>query len=367
MKVLISSFLILCAFTGFAQGTDIIAAEEQLNGLLLELRAAETDAERSEKNKVFKAALAQVLQNPLALTHPFTSLETVGFIDSPDGKMRIVNWNVEKEDFSHDYFCFVLHEEDRRGDYHVTELKDVSFGMPMQPTEVIGADEWYGALYYKIIPFDKSGKTQYAVLGWDYFSEASQLRVIDVMYFTGKTLKLGSPVFKVGKETHKRMLYEHSKKATMALLYEENRNRIIFDHLSPEAPSMVEFRSFYVPDMSYDAFVLEGSKWVLHEDVIGTNNHDEGEGRQVVYVKNEKTGQVERKEIKTRWINPEDPGAPAGGSEHVAITPEDVENDLVEEKRSDEPKIDKRDKRDPSTLSYYKDLDKKKRKNRRRN
>lgn len=367
MKVLISSFLILSASAVFAQGSDMQSAEQTLKGLLNELRSAETDGERSEKNKAFKAAMARTLQDPQSLAYPFESLETVGFIDSPDGKMRIVNWNVEKEDFSHDYFCFVLHEEDRKGDYHVTELRDISFGMPMQPTEIIGADEWYGALYYKIIPFEKSGKTQYAVLGWDYYSDASQLRVIDVMYFTGKTLKLGSPVFKVGKETHKRMIYEHSKKASMSLLYEENRHRIIFDHLSPEAPSMVEFKSFYVPDMSYDAFVLEGSKWVLHEDVIGTNHGNEGDGHQVVYVKNEKTGQVERKEIKAKWINPEDMDAPAGGSEHVAVTPDDIENGEVTPEKSNEPQVDKRDKRDPSTLSYYKDLDKKKRKKRKRN
>lgn len=362
MKVVFTFLIFLGGFYGFAQNLDLSIEEEKLNDLLLDLRIAETEDERQEKNKIFKAALEQVLQNPLAINYSFSKLETVGFIDSPDGKMRIVNWNVEKEDFSHDYFCFVLHEEERKGDYHVTELKDISFGMPMQPTEIIGSNEWYGALYYRIIPFEKSGKTQYAVLGWDYYSEASQMRIIDVMYFTGKTLKLGSPVFKVGKETHKRMMYEHSKKASMSLTYEENRHRIIFDHLSPEAPSMVEFRSFYVPDMSYDAFVLEGSRWVLHEDVIGTNPEQNNNGRQVVYIRNEKTGEIERKEIKAKWMNPEDADAPAGGSEHVAVTPDDVVNSENEAKDNSEPTVNKRDKRDPSTLSFYKDMDKKRKK-----
>ena len=145
----------------------------------------------------------------------------------------------------------------------------------------------------------------------------------------------------------------------MSLKYEEQRERIIFDHLSPESPSMKNFYSFYVPDMSYDAFVLEGSKWILHEDVIGTNPHNDAK-KQVVFVKNEKTGKLERKVIKSEWINPENPNDPTGGSEHVAVTPESAIEDAENEEKSNEPKVDKRDKRDPSNVSFYKDVEKKK-------
>lgn len=366
MKAVISIFAVLLLFPAVAQTVSLEESEKHLSSLLDVLRKASSDAEKEQRNKEFKAELEKVLQDPAALTYPFASLTTVGFINSPDGKMRIVNWNVEQEDFSHTYNCFVLHVEDRRNEYHVTELKDISFGMPMQPTEIISSDEWYGALYYKIIPIEKSGKTLYTVLGWDYFSSMSQIRVIDVIYFTGKTVKLGSPVFKVGKETFKRMIYEHSKNASMSLLYEEQRHRIIFDHLSPESPSMAGFKSFYVPDLTYDAFVLESGKWVLHEDVIGTNpNHETG--KQYIYVKNEKTGKVEKKLIKTSWINPEDANAPAGSSEHVAVTPEtadEVEKQQNKEESVNEPKVNKKDKRDPSQLSFYKDMEKKKRKRR---
>ena len=73
----------------------------------------------------------------------------------------------------------------------------------------------------------------------------------------------------------------------MSLKYESDRERIIFDHLSPESPSMKKFRSFYVPDMSYDAYILEDGKWILNEDVIGVNKGN-GEKKQTVYVLNEK-------------------------------------------------------------------------------
>ena len=366
MKSIVSILLIALSTQGvLSQNIDLSEAEATLEGLLIELRSAVTDTDKESKNKAFKAELEKVLRNKEAMYYPFASLTTVGFIDSPDKQMRIVNWNVEQDDFSHSYNCFVLHIDSRRNDYFVTELNDISFGMPQQPTEIISSDEWYGALYYAIIPIKKGSKTIYTLLGWDYFTSMSQMRVIDAMYFTGKTVKLGSPIFKVGKETYKRMMYEHSKKASMSLTYDAQRERIIFDHLSPEAPSMKNFKSFYVPDMTYDAFVLEGSSWVLEEDVIGTNHGEDN--KQVVYVLNDKTGKVEKRTINAKWINPEDPSAPDGGSEHVAVTPESRIEDLEKEGTAKEPKIDKHDKRDPSEVSFYRDVNKKKNKRRNKN
>ena len=129
---------------------------------------------------------------------------------------------------------------------------------------------------------------------------------------------------------------------------------------------MKGFYSFYYPDLSYDAFVLENNKWILHPDVIGVND-EHASKKQTVYVMNEKTGKLEKREIKSKWINPEDPSAPVGGSEHVAVTPDSVEDDK-NKKSGDpkEPKINKKDKRDPSHNSLYDDVNKKKRKKKRR-
>lgn len=351
----------MLSVSSWGQSLDISSDEDQLVELLNNLRQADNDASKVKLNKEFKAKLKQVVQHKEALNHPFTKLNTVGIIDSPDGLLRIINWNVEKDDFSHTYNCFVLHFDKRKKKYQVVELIDNSFGMPSQPTEIIASDNWYGALYYKIIPVKKGSKTLYTVLGWDHNSTMSQIKLIDVMYFTGKTLKLGSPIFKEGKITKKRVFFEHSKKTSMSLKYEQDRERIIFDHLSPESPSMKKFRSFYVPDMSYDAYALAGSKWILKEDVIGLNKGD-GSKKQIVYVLNEKTGKVEAKEIKKEWENPSDPNNPNGGTEHVAVTPED--NTENAEKKALDLKVDKREKRDASNITFEK---KKKRKKRRKN
>lgn len=360
MKQLAFYIFLLCTTGMFAQNSDLIADEKELAGLLRDLRSAENDTQRSDANDAFKSKLEKVLRKPESFNYPFNDLKTVGVIDSPDKKIRIVNYNVEQDDMNHQYHCFVLFKTKRDPSHQLVELKDVSGGMPSFPTEIIDADNWYGALYYRIIPVKKGRRTLYTVLGWDHNSSLSQVKLLDVIYISGSTVKLGNPIFRVGKETKKRMFYEHSKKATMHLNYDDQRKRIMMDHLSPESPSMKNFRSFYVPDLSYDAFVFERNRWVLKEDVIGVNKGDD-QKKKVVYVKNERTGKVEKRTIKNKWENPQDLEAPAGGSEHVAVTPESEKD----QNNADKDELDKRvkkDKRDPSELSIMKGVKKKKRK-----
>ena len=355
--------IMVLSITSFGQTMDLSVMEDELVILLDDLRKADGNQAKISANILFKEKLSKVIEQKEALTYPFSKLNTVGVIDSPDKLIRIINWNVEKEDFSHTYNCFVLHFDKRKKKYFSTELIDNSFGMPSHPTEIISSSNWYGALYYKIIPVQKGSKTLYTVLGWDHNSSMSQVKLIDVIYFTGKTLKLGAPIFKEGKVSKKRVFFEHSKKTSMSLKYESDRERIIFDHLSPESPSMKKFRSFYVPDMSYDAYILEANKWILKEDVIGVNKGN-GEKKQTVFVLNEKTGKVEEKEIKTNWKNPSDPNNPNGGTEHVAVTPQDGTETKVD--KTPKLKVDKKDKRDPSNISFQDQVVKKKRKNRRK-
>jgi hypothetical protein len=150
----------------------------------------------------------------------------------------------------------------------------------------------------------------------------------------------------------------------MYLNYEPHRKRIMMDHLSPESPALKNFRSYYVPDMSYDAFVYEKKKWVLKEDVIGVNDGMSNTKKQEVTVLNDK-GQLEKRTVKMEWQNPEDTSAPAGGSEHIAVTPDSETNKKVrtEEKTNSEldARIDKKDKRNPSDLTIVNGKKKKKR------
>ena len=371
MKLLSSISIVLLSFTAASQtGGNLEEREDRLDSLLTNLRDAKNNDERKERNRDFKVELESFVEIQGAFDYKFTKLQTVGVIDSPDNLVRIINWNIELDDLSHEYYCYVLRFNKKK--YLHTELKDISFGMPSQPAEMVTQDNWYGALYYKIIPIQKGSRTMYTLIGWDHNSSLSQVKLLDVMYFSGSNVKLGSPVFKIGKTTQYRVFYEHSKKVNMYINYEDNRSRIMMDHLSPESPALKGFRSYYVPDLSYDSFTYVDNKWVLKEDVIGVNK-TEGEDQSVVVLNNE-TGELERREIESEWLTPDDENAPGGGTAHVAVTPEEQEIEAqktVKQPNELDSRINKRDKRDPNALSSFgkskKAARKLKRENRRRN
>ncbi len=360
-----SIFLFL--FIGFSsvvfadEDTTLINLESKLVSLLDNLRAAQSDNDKETANAAFKETMELALKQKEAFNYPFTKLKTVGIIDSPDKLLRIVNWNVEQADNTHKYFCFLMRFDERKKEVILSELIDNSAFMPApQKEDILEADQWYGALYYKIIPIEKGSKTLYTILGWDGATSASNFKLIDVLYFTGTQAKLGSPIFKMNGSTDKRVFFEHSEKATMSLRYEEEYNRIIFDHLSPESPGLEGFYSFYVPDLSLDALIQEGNKWIFKEDVIGINPPDPNE-KVTVYAMDEKDGHIEKKEIKNKWVDPSDDKAPAGGIDHKAALPEgELATSNKPTKKPKEKKI--KDKRDPGAMgATYGGMKKKKR------
>ncbi|MES2554769.1 MAG: hypothetical protein V4604_01385 [Bacteroidota bacterium] len=325
----------------------IVQQEAELEILLDSLRASKTDDAKRNWNAQFKKQLEQTLNEPTALTYTFTKLRTVGIINSPDNLVRVISWNVEQDDQTQQYFAYVLKGDERKPEEHkVIELVDNSFMLPARTDDVLEADNWYGALYYKIIPVEKNNKTYYTLLGWDGNTTSSNIKLIDVLYFSGNSLKLGSPLFKSGDDTKKRIYMEHSEKTVMSLRWDEDHSRIMFDHLSPETPTMEGFYEYYVPDMSYDAYEFNGNKWMLVEDVIGVNKDVETITMKSI---NPKTEEIVETEMAYKWIDPTTEGSPASKEVHVAVTP-DTEDALAEAAKKDPKNKNNKDPQDAMTV-----------------
>jgi hypothetical protein len=347
-KYLFISFLLSSIHLGFSQ-VDLAERELLLNTKLEALRAAKTDDDIETLNLEFKNEMASFLKLEGAFTYPISKLKTIALLDSPDKLVRIINWNLEYSDMSYSYCGFVMRWDEDKEELKITELIDKVDPYSAKPTGVIDAKNWYGALYYKIIPIEYNGKIEYTLLGWDGGTTGSNFKIIDVLTFSGNNVKFGSPVFIKKKEVLKRVVFEYSDKSSMSLKYEDKYGRIVFDHLSPESPTLAGVYSFYVPDFSYDAFLWENESWVLNEDVIA-NNEEEVKKNQTNYVVNEKTGEIKKKKGKDGWINPADPNR-KNDIGHVARVPEI--NTINEDDNNAKPKkkLFWRDRRDPNKLS----------------
>lgn len=330
MKLVSLFLLLLFTSLGFAQ-TELQRMEEALNERLLTFRSAKTDEEMDRLNTVFKKEMEAFLKMDGAFEYPFTLLKTVAVLDSDDKLVRIINWNIEYTDFSYSYGGFVMKKEEGKEKVTVTELIDKLDPYTPKPEGIIDAKNWYGALYYKIIPFGHHGKTEYLLAGWDGGTTGSNFKLLDVLTFSGNTPKFGSPVFKSNRTTLKRVVFEYSNLSNMSLRFDPKKSRIVFDHLSPESPALEGVYSYYIPDMSYDAYRydFDAEIWVLQEDVIMTNP-DEGKEDRSFYSLNTRTGKVEKNRMNANWISPQDPEVETNGT-HVARTEDAQKEETISE------------------------------------
>lgn len=362
------SLLAILFFTFLAIGQKnqkLYALETDLSNKLSELRSVRDDSSIAVLNDEFKNLLAKTLEEEKAFDYPFASLKTVGKISSQDELVRIFSWNVQYEDGSNDYFSFVMKKDERRDRVHVVELKSQEQRLQALTREVVDYDNWYGALYYDIVDVKKRNRTYYTLLGYDANNDRSTIKFLDVMYFIGKYPKFGHPLFETKNGYQNRVIFEHSAKATMSLKYEEDREKIIFDHLSPEAPNLKEFKEYYVPDMSYDAYVFEKNKWHLKEDIIAVNDQSSDQVNLKAFDSEKDTVVTVPK--KGKWINPDDENAPLDGGGHRAVTPDD----LKDEKKGKSPRNKKRKVKKPKKEEFggvsFSNLKEGKKKKKRRN
>jgi hypothetical protein len=308
---------LLC--TSLAWSQELAQKEQQASKLLAQLRASTDDNQTLRFHSDFKKAMSELVRTKDFFDTPLQALR-IADIKSADQTIRLLTWNVEFSDLSYTYGGFILRREEGRDRVTILELNDVLDPYSTKPENVIDYKNWYGAVYFKIIDFSFQGKTQYLLFGYDGGTTMSNFKILDVLSFSGQNAKFGSPVFKDPKALKKRVIFEYANMASMSLEFEPKRARIVFDHLSPEAPALEGVASYYFPDMSYDAYVYDYDRelWNLEADVIATNPEDVGE--RFYYALNKKTGKVEKNRMRGDWMNPSDQQNPDNGT-HQAVLP----------------------------------------------
>jgi hypothetical protein len=320
MKHLIALLLLsLLLLPFFSQAQGLAQKEQMATKLLTELRSSKDDVQTQKLHAEFKKAMAELVRSKDFFDFPLQGLK-IADLKSNDQTVRLLTWNVELSDLSNTYSGFVLRREEGKERVLVLELMDILDPYSSKPENVVDTKNWYGAIYYKIIDFSFQGKTQYLLFGYDGGTTMSNYKLLDVLSFTGQSAKFGSPVFKDPKSLKKRVVFEYANMASMSLEFEPKRARIVFDHLSPEAPALEGVAAYYFPDMSYDAYVYDYDReiWNLESDVIATNPEDVGE--RYYYALNKKTGKVEKNRMRGDWMNPSDQQNPDNGT-HQAVLP----------------------------------------------
>jgi hypothetical protein len=217
--------------------------------------------------KQFADSLIILLQNDSSFEFPFSTLDKIGKIYSPDHRVRIYCWNIPVGVDQNLYYAIIQYYAKRDNKYIIVKLENTAFREGR-----ISVKNWPGALYYEIIETKHAGQKYYTLLGFDLNNLLTNKKVIDVVSIDDYDELYFCPyLIKYNGKLMDRLIFEYNEKANMSLRYYDDKKMIVFDHLSPEKPSMEGNFQFYGPDFTYDGLKFEKGIWVSYSNVDVTN------------------------------------------------------------------------------------------------
>ncbi len=247
---------------------ELKSAQDALLSLGDSILKGSSDSLRIHSNSLFKDQLGRLLEYQNTFAENFDSLNSISVLRSRDGFLKIYTWILPAHDKSAClYFGFLQTLDKKSRQVRLFPLNEVKFENEEAVHKTCSADEWYGALYYKLIENKTKGQTLYTLLGWHGKGWKTTRKVVDILYFKKGNPVFGKPVIRVEGKPYCRLVYEFNAQAVMKLQYDDNLKMIIMDHLSPARGAEKGQYEFYGPDFSYDGLKFKNGTWQLKKDI----------------------------------------------------------------------------------------------------
>lgn len=230
-----------------------------------------TDDKKNTLNDRFTETLTEELSDKNSFNYPYEELKSISVKTAPDKTYRIFTWFTLQKN---GYQCHGLVQTISRKlkTPVVTKLIDQAEDLRSAQFKTLNAKTWLGALYYDMIPFKIKGKKYSLLLGFDPGNGISHKKIVDVVQIMSNGQpRFGAPIFEKDKKFANRIILEYDARAKITLRYNEAAKMIVFDHLIPQRPELVDQYQFYVPDLSYDAFELVKTNWTYKPDIDARN------------------------------------------------------------------------------------------------
>lgn len=271
---------LLISVNSNAQTADNEVLEDLIQSLFNKVIFSKNDEEKLNYNNRIEKAFAQVLSTKTSFEYPFDKLKHISKLSSADGLLRIITWNLPYTNGTYKYFGFVQIKLNDN-DISLVKLNDNSKEILTPQSKSLNKDNWYGALYYKILTNKYKNKTFYTLLGWDGNDNFTNKKIIETLVIKRQKLQFGRPIIKMGKKTHNRIVFEYSKQAKMMLRYDEKKGIIVFDHLAPSLKKFEGQFMYYGPDLSQDGLKFVDGNWILSQNLDMRNKNKDSDNKPI--------------------------------------------------------------------------------------
>ena len=158
-SILLTFIFQIVTFPIWAQVSPFPAIEQKLKIFSNQVMAGSEDFVRISNSDSLLNEFSRVLTIPGSFEFPFDSLKTVSRLTSEDKHFRIISWAIPKTDGSYEYSGLIQINSKKKG-LKVIKLTDRSDELQGAENQILLPKNWYGALYYRIIPIqDKHSST----------------------------------------------------------------------------------------------------------------------------------------------------------------------------------------------------------------
>jgi hypothetical protein len=237
--------------------------EKHLNLLTDSLKRIPGDSMRLKLNALISEKLYELLVDGELYEYRFDSLKNIGKVYSHDNKFRIVSWNVPLLNGTHKFFAFIQKNPGRDSLCTVYKLNDgFNKNIPRLYEARLTLSDWFGALYYDIIPVKTNRGMVYTLLGLRFNDIYTTKKVVESMYFdkTGVPM-FGEPIFNYNNRVQNRIIFEYGVNVIMNLRFDATLKMIIFDHLAPSSALYTNNFKHYGPDFTFDGLKFDDGVW----------------------------------------------------------------------------------------------------------
>lgn len=181
---------------------------------------------------------------------------------------RLVSWQLRISDEEYMYTAFI-----QWADRHVY-FRDKRPFINGAGYTTFTPETWYGAVYYKLIPFEKDKDKYYILLGYNAENSLLNTKVVDVLDLSGSEPRLGLPVFTGAGEPQTRLLVSYADVSPARVQFDEKLNGVLIDHVTALPGVGPNGESLPIPDGSMDAWVLKKGNWEYQEEVYDVKMKD---------------------------------------------------------------------------------------------
>ncbi|HPZ04022.1 MAG TPA: hypothetical protein PLH70_07690 [Bacteroidales bacterium] len=271
--------------------------EDTLSTLRSKVMSSPGEELRMALNEEFMTLFEEFLWLDGSFQHQWSADSLFSVVDSPDKLLRIYTWYIIKDDFTYENFGFLQFYNAGRKKYVIYPLYDRKNTLSYPEYEIGDLNQWYGAVYYQIIPLVHKKKTYYTLLGWNGNDLFTNEKVIEVLQFdpdSQSPVIFGAKIFKDYRSKVSRLIFKYSKEASLSLKYEthtyevstgkrdpktknmiyevKSAPMIIFEELIPMEDNMPVLNAFLVPESSLNqGFIESKGEWRYITRVKGRN------------------------------------------------------------------------------------------------